>query len=137
MIHAIDSTNAELLHTAAEVFRGAPPDDSFVADPGSVAFVAEVGGEILGWCWGYVLPRPDGQSMMLIYDLEVRPESRRQGIGRGLVTAMLETARERGASKAWLTTAHDNSPARALYSHLGGQPALHGESAEYWWDLSN
>ena len=48
-------------------------------------------------------------------DLFVREEARRSGLGRALVEAALERARERGCMRIELDVNEDNGAARALY----------------------
>jgi ribosomal protein S18 acetylase RimI-like enzyme len=52
-------------------------------------------------------------------DLFVTAEGRGQGIGRALVIAACERARERGAARIELDTSESNSAAIALYEALG------------------
>ncbi|WP_433306051.1 hypothetical protein ACQP2F_19745 [Actinoplanes sp. CA-030573] len=55
---------AGLLAAAIRRFIG---DDggaaAFAGAPGTLALVALDDQEPVGWCWGYVLPRPDGTAM--------------------------------------------------------------------------
>ena len=52
-------------------------------------------------------------------DLFVRDEARRSGLGRALVEAGLERARERGCRRIELDVNEDNAPAVALYEACG------------------
>ena len=52
-------------------------------------------------------------------DLYVRETARRSGLGRALVEAALERARERGCRRIELDVNEDNSAARALYEACG------------------
>jgi len=52
-------------------------------------------------------------------DLFVREDARRSGLGRALVDAALERARERGCKRIELDVNEDNVPARALYEACG------------------
>ena len=47
------------------------------------------------------------------------PEARRSGLGRALVEAALESARERGCVRIELDVDEDNAPALALYRACG------------------
>ena len=47
------------------------------------------------------------------------PAKRGQGIGRALMGAVFEAARERGATHIDLNTSEDDAAARALYESLG------------------
>lgn len=52
-------------------------------------------------------------------ELYVVPERRGQGLGRALLEAALEHARERGARHIDLNTSEDDVAARALYERMG------------------
>jgi ribosomal protein S18 acetylase RimI-like enzyme len=52
-------------------------------------------------------------------ELYVVPARRGQGLGRGLMEAAIELARQRGASRIDLGTGEDDVAARALYERLG------------------
>ncbi len=52
-------------------------------------------------------------------DLYVREEARRSGLGRALVEAALERARERGCKRIELDVNEDNAAALALYEACG------------------
>jgi GNAT superfamily N-acetyltransferase len=52
-------------------------------------------------------------------DLFVREDARRTGLGRALVEAAVERARERGCRRIELDVNEDNAPARALYEACG------------------
>jgi ribosomal protein S18 acetylase RimI-like enzyme len=52
-------------------------------------------------------------------DLYVLPEGRRSGLGRALVRAALDSARERGCVRIELDVDEDNEPALALYRACG------------------
>lgn len=52
-------------------------------------------------------------------ELYVVPDRRRQGLGRALIQAAIELAREQGADHMDLGTGEDDVAARALYESLG------------------
>ena len=54
-----------------------------------------------------------------VEDVFVRAEARGTGVGRALVAAAIERARERGCRRLELDTAEQNEPALALYRSLG------------------
>jgi ribosomal protein S18 acetylase RimI-like enzyme len=54
-----------------------------------------------------------------LQELYVVPDRRGRGIGRALMEAAMETARERGATYMDLGTGEDDVAARALYESLG------------------
>ncbi|MGC9418588.1 MAG: GNAT family N-acetyltransferase [Rhodovulum sp.] len=51
--------------------------------------------------------------------LAVAPAARRQGLGRARLAAFEAAARSRGAARAFLEVAADNTAARALYAAAG------------------
>ena len=54
-----------------------------------------------------------------LYDLFVRPESRRSGAGKVLLQAAAQHAARAGCARLDLTTAKTNTSAQALYESLG------------------
>ena len=52
-------------------------------------------------------------------DLYVAPEARREGLGRTLVEAVIDRARERGCRRVELDVNSENTAALALYRSLG------------------
>jgi GNAT superfamily N-acetyltransferase len=65
---------------------------------------------------------------VLLNDLFVVPEARGRGVGRALIEASAEVARERGAAYLEWATAPDNRTAQRLYDSLG---AARSEWIEY------
>ena len=60
------------------------------------------------------------------HDLFVRPEHRQHGVGRALINACLERARERGVARLGWDTEPGNSVAQRLYDSLPGVSAANG-----------
>ncbi len=54
-----------------------------------------------------------------IHDLAVRPDSRRQGVGRALVAYARQWAGTKGVNQLRLMAAESNSPAKALFTQSG------------------
>ncbi|TCO47885.1 acetyltransferase (GNAT) family protein [Kribbella antiqua] len=127
--------NPALLEQAVKKFMGSTADLAFTTAPGVMTYVALNGSDISGWCWGYRLPRPDGSAMLYLHQLEVDEAHRRQGIGRQLLTTFMAAGADAGATKMFLTTGADNTPARNLYDALGGGPASQGPTVNYWFLL--
>lgn len=59
-----------------------------------------------------------------LQDLFTAAEARGQGIGRGLIEAVAERAREAGADRVYWLTQEDNAAARALYDTLADRPGF-------------
>ncbi len=98
--------------------------EQFVADrisrDESVLFVAEVDRSLVGFTQCYPSFSTVSLSVVwLLNDLFVEPEHRGQGIANQLMDEAESAARDAGASRIWLRTAHTNLPAQALYESRG------------------
>lgn len=122
---------------AVALFRGVQHDQHvrFLSDSATVAFVARDAERVVGWAWGSRLLRADGDSMLLLYEIEVIETERGKGIGRSLVEAFLELGRREGHQKMWLLTDENNPAARSVYEATGGQPSDQSD-VSYWWPLA-
>ena len=65
-----------------------------------------------------------------ILNIAIHPDWRRRGIGRELVEAVLEEAREEGAARVTLEVRRYNNPAIGLYERLGFRRV--GERRNYY-----
>lgn len=129
--------DSELLDRVVSQFMGgAQAGRAFADAPNTLVFVALSGSDITGWCWGYHLVRPDGTSMAYLHQLKVVEAHRRTGIGRALLRTFMTAGAQAGATKMFLTTGADNTPARALYDSMGGGPPTQGPTANYWFLLN-
>jgi GNAT superfamily N-acetyltransferase len=63
-----------------------------------------------------------------IHDLAVLPEYRSHGVGRLLLQAVEQNARERGCSKVTLEVQENNLRARRVYESAGFAQAIYGET---------
>jgi ribosomal protein S18 acetylase RimI-like enzyme len=126
----------EILEKAARRFAGAAGGgELFVRSPGAIAFVAVQDQEVQGWCWGHLLARPDGASMLYLHNLEVAEPWRGRGVGRGLLRAFMAAGTRLGAAKMFLVTGADNVAARRLYESMGAGLATQGPTVNYWFVL--
>ena len=82
--------------------------------PGAVFLVAREAGQTLGYL-GLNTVLDEGY----IANLAVHPDSRRRGLGRQLLAAMVEEGRRRGLSFITLEVRPSNTAALALYRSLG------------------
>jgi ribosomal-protein-alanine N-acetyltransferase len=99
-----DAMRADLLSENCYYLVALPADD------------APVGGVIAGYA-GLLAPR--GAKEGDIQTIAVAPEARRAGLGRVLMTSLLNEARRRGAREVFLEVRADNPNAEALYASLG------------------
>jgi ribosomal protein S18 acetylase RimI-like enzyme len=136
VIVRVSPADVGVFEEAARRFAGqAAGAAAFAQSPGTIAFVAVEDDDVQGWCWGYLLPRPDGASMLYLHNLEVTEHCRRQGIGRGLLQSFMDAGVRLGAGKMFLTTGENNSPARHLYESMGAGLASQGPTVNYWFLL--
>jgi ribosomal protein S18 acetylase RimI-like enzyme len=132
----VTAAETAVFERAAIAFTGiADGAAAYAWAPGTVAFVAVQGDQIQGWCWGHHLARPDGASMLYLHHLEVAEASRRQGVGRRLLTAFRATGVHLGARAMFLTTGEANTAARRLYESMGAGLATQGPTVNYWFRL--
>lgn len=103
------------------------PAARFLASPGHhllVAYRDGDGGEVpVGMVTGVEMTHPDKGTEMFLYELGVDGAYRRRGIGRALVTALAELARERGCYSMWVLSEPDDPAALATYRAAGAQVA--------------
>jgi ribosomal protein S18 acetylase RimI-like enzyme len=86
----------------------------------SVIFVAEADRQLLGFCQLYpTWCSVAAARIFVLYDLFVDDGVRRAGVGRQLMRAAQDFAREAGAVRLDLSTARTNARAQALYESLG------------------
>ena len=92
-----------------------------IAKKESVIFIAEDdSGQALGFCQLYpTFCSVAAARIYVLYDLFVAPSARQLGVGRVLMLAAEEHARQSGAARMDLSTARTNLPAQALYESLG------------------
>jgi len=115
-----DAVAIAALDAATWSFDVTPSPRSSV--PGSIdgMLVAEDGGEIVGYvAVGRATRLESNRHVADIRGLAVAPDHQGRGIGRALVHAALDAARERGARKVTLRVLGPNAPARALYESCG------------------
>ena len=77
------------------------------------------GQQVVGFVSGVETTHPDKGTEMFLYELAVLDSYRRRGIGRALVEALAELARERGCYGMWVLTDNDNEAAVATYQSAG------------------
>jgi ribosomal protein S18 acetylase RimI-like enzyme len=104
-------------------------EDGFGPDPAFNGFIAEEADQPLG----YLLYTPTydsdtAQRGIFVIDLWVRPWTRRLGVGRKLMTATAELARQRGGDFLLWSVYKPNTLARQFYDKLGGK-----ETADLDW----
>lgn len=89
------------------------------AAPRGALLMATVNGELAGCCALRPLDSVDYPNACEMKRLYVRPNSRRNGLGRQLVEAILDCGRMAGYACVLLDTLNEMESARALYQDLG------------------
>jgi aminoglycoside 3-N-acetyltransferase I len=80
-------------------------------------------GEVLGGLTAHTLPMTRRESSeIFIYDLAVREDRQRQGVGRLLVTALRDAAAGAGIEDVFVPADNDDTHALDFYRALGGVP---------------
>ena len=81
-------------------------------------------GEAIGCITGHELAMTRHErTELFIYDLAVRVDKQRRGIGRRLVDVLVASASERGIDVVFVPADDDDKHALAFYESLGGRPA--------------
>ncbi|MEV7086322.1 GNAT family N-acetyltransferase [Streptomyces sp. NPDC093085] len=128
-------TQAEDVTAAGHLFDSWPEDEAtarFLADERHHLLIAYVAGAPAGMVTGVEMTHPDKGTEMFLYELGVDEAFRRRGVGRGLVTALGELARERDCEGMWTITDKDNTAALATYHRAGGEPEEEGQVVLGW-----
>ena len=94
---------------------------AFLANSGNVLIVAVADGTVIGMASGIAYVHPDKPLQLFVNELSVAPRFRRQGIGKRLLSALLQRGKELGCREAWVATEVGNVAARALYTASGGK----------------
>ena len=113
---------------AEHLFDGpARPDATarFLTEPGHhllLAYDDDPPGRPVGMVTGVETTHPDKGTEMFLYELGVDEAARGRGVGRALVTALADLARDRGCYGMWVLTDDDNAAAVRTYTAAGGTP---------------
>lgn len=94
----------------------------YLADANHWLLLAWAAGRVIGKCSAIVHLRPDKPSELYIDEIDVAPPHRGRGLGKALISHMLETAAAAGVAECWVGTESENEPARALYESFDAEP---------------
>lgn len=98
--------------------------DRLLARPDFFAVAAWVGDSVVGGVTGHALPMTRAETTELfIYDIAVRPEHQRRGIGRALVSELRRAAAAAGIGELFVPADDEDDHALDFYRALGGEPA--------------
>jgi GNAT superfamily N-acetyltransferase len=91
----------------------------FFADPRHHLVVALDGDLVVGMASGVHYVHPDKAPELWINEVAVAPTHHGQGIGRRLVTTLVQHGATLGCGEAWVLTSPANEPARRMYVAAG------------------
>lgn len=106
---------------------------SLLARADHVYLAAMLNRKPVAWAIAYIIPRFSHNELFL-YEIDVAPPIRRQGVATALIGALQDWARARDIHELFVLTESENWPARGLYAGSGGTPA-NGSSEMYSWRL--
>ena len=115
--------DAELIVAAEHLFdEPARPEATrtFLESPTHHLCIAYEGDRPAGFVSGVETTHPDKGTEMFLYELAVAEDARNRGVGRSLVAALADIARERGCYGMWVLTDDDNPAAVKAYEAAGG-----------------
>ena len=121
-IRAIQAGDGAAIVAAGDLFDALPErvaSDRFLSTPGHHLLIAYEDDQPAGFVSGVELSHPDKGTEMFLYELAVAEPFQRRGIGKALVNALLEIARERACYDMWVLTDADNEAALATYRTTG------------------
>lgn len=96
-----------------------PWTERFLRQPDHHLAIAYVEGEPAGFVSGVELTHPDKGAEMFLYELGVDERFRGRGVGKALVAALAELARDRGCYGMWVLTDDHNTAAMNTYRSAG------------------
>ena len=116
-----------LAAVAADVFDDsldAAAAATFLADPRHHLAVAVDNGVVVGFASAVTYVHPDKrQPELWINEVGVAPTHHRRGIGRLVMTALLDVGRREHCCEAWVLADRSNTGAQQFYASLGGDRA--------------
>ncbi len=107
IVELTEETAHHLDHLEAEVFdEDIRPHalKAFLEDPRHFMVLAIADGRVVGMASGTELFHPDKDSQLFVNEVGVAPAWQNQGIGKRLVSALLDRAKRRGCTYAWVGT---------------------------------
>lgn len=124
LLHTLFSIEEDFSADTGKQRRGL---ELMLAGAQSQVLVAEADGQVVGLCTGQVvISTAEGGAAILVEDMVVAEGYRGQGIGRLLLSGLIDWARGLGATRMQLLADENNQPALDYYRHLGWQQtALH------------
>ena len=106
----------------------ANPGEAYLKDllgkPGFIIYAAMYGDEVAGGLTAYELPMWHSESSeMFLYDIAIRPEYQRIGLGKKLLLALMAYCRQAGIREMFVAADEDDTHALDFYHATGGKAA--------------
>jgi GNAT superfamily N-acetyltransferase len=140
-IHRCTPSDLGVVVSAGHLFDQAPNPvwtQRFLTAEGHHLLLATHTAGAIGFVSGIEIHHPDKATEMLLYELAVDDNHRRQGVGRALVEALLALASERGCRGMWVPLEPDDEHySAALATYLSAGATRPTTSAICEWRLSS
>lgn len=111
---------------------------AFLSKKENLLFAAVSENTVIGFAFGYLLPRLDGgRTMLYLHEVGVMEAYQRQGIGFAMMTALKQWCKDNGIGKMFLTCYQNNIGANKLYKKAGGEVPREsqGEDTVYYFPI--
>lgn len=124
-IRHLEPGDEAVVEAASDLFDGPARRDAttrFLEKAGHHLLLATIDGAPAGFVSAVETTHPDKGTEMFLYELAVAEAHRRQGIGRALIDALAELARNAGCYGMWVLTDASNGASLATYRRAGAGP---------------
>ena len=92
---------------------------AFLNEKNAYGYIAVHNGKAVGFAYGYVLNKPDGQKVYYLHAIDVMERWQNQGYGTELVRFIHEHSKTLGCRKMFLLTYKHNASACRCYGKAG------------------
>lgn len=94
--------------------------EAFLEEKNAYAYVAKEDSSIVGFAYGYVLIRPDGQRDFYLHAIDIMEKYQSHGYGTELMKYIYAHSKSMGCRKMFLITNKSNESACRCYEKAGG-----------------
>lgn len=93
--------------------------NAFIEEKNAYGFIAKENNAIVGFAYGYVLVRPDGQKDFYLHAIDIMENYQKHGYGTELMKYINAHSQSIGCRKLFLITNKSNSSACRCYEKAG------------------
>ena len=93
---------------------------AFLEEKNTFGYVAKEDNVIVGFAYGYILIRPDGQRDFYLHAIDIMENYQKLGYGTELMKYIIAHSKSIGCRKLFLITNKSNLPACRCYENAGG-----------------